>query len=111
MITKNEFIEIIDRLRETDELVTDVNERIASSKEVVISDFTNAGSMMICHEDIVIKLLANMFNDSDTLSWWMYELEYGRKYFPGCIQDKNGKNIDLSNESKLYDYLIEQMEV
>ena len=108
MITREEFVEIIKRLKETDNLVKDINDKIRNSAEAHISDFTNAGSLMICHEDIVVHLLENMFNDTDIISWWIYELDYGKQYKRGCIKDCNGKNINVSDAGKLYDYLIKE---
>ena len=47
-----------------------------------------------------------MFNDSDLISWWIYELDYGRNFKMGDLID-NGVEIDLSTPEKLYDYLKE----
>ena len=105
MISKEEFIRIINRLKETDEIKNKVNEIIRNSTDSMISDYTDAGSLMICHEDIVLKLLEKMFNDTDILSYWLYELDYGKKYKAGCISDENG-DIDIATPDKLYDYLI-----
>lgn len=110
MINKEEFIEIIDRLKETDDIKTQVNRIIRNSTDSFISDFTDAGSLMICHEDLVVRLLENIFNNNDVISYWLYEKDYGRDYKTGDIVD-NGKKIDLSTPGKLYDYLIKSMEV
>lgn len=110
MISKEEFIEIIDRLKETDDIKTQVNRIIRNSTDSCLSDFTDAGSIMICHEDLVVKLLENMFNNNDVISYWLYERNYGRDYKTGDITD-NGKKINLSTPGKLYDYLIKSMEV
>lgn len=106
MITKKEFVKIIDRLREVNDFVDETNERAKKLNDAIISDFYNVMSLSISHESIVVELLANLFDDYDTISWWLYELDYGRKYKKGCIQDSNGKNINLSTAEKLYDYLV-----
>lgn len=105
MITREEFIKIINRLKETDDFVHEVNDKARNLKDAVKSDFFNAMSLSISHEDLVVKLLENMFNDTDIISWWIYELDYGKQYKRGCIKDCNGKNINLSDAGKLYDYL------
>ena len=107
MITKKEFVEIINRLKETDELKNKINTLIRESTDCMIADFTEAGSLMICHEDIVVKLLENMFNDTDTISWWLYDRDYGRKFKIGDIVYDNGYKPDLTTAERLYDYLIE----
>lgn len=108
MINRDEFIEIIDKLREVDDFVKETNNKARELKDAIISDFFNASSLSISHEDIVVKLLENMFNGTDMISWWLYELDYGREYKRGCIKDCNGKNIDVSDAGKLYAYLIKE---
>ena len=110
MISRDEFIEIIDKLRQVDDFVKKTNDRARKLNDAIISDFFNASSLSISHENIVVKLLENMFNDTDIISWWLYELDYGRKYKRGCIKDCNGNNIHISTSGKLYDYLIKDME-
>ena len=108
MITTSEFVEIIDDLRDANDFVDETNKRARKLKDAIVSDFYNTMSLAISHEGTVVRLLENMFQDSDTISWWLYELDYGRKYKQYCIQDSNGKYIDLSTAEKLYDYLIER---
>ena len=108
MIPKTEFVEIINKLREVNDFVKDTNNNARKLNDAIISDFFNASSLSISHEIIVVRLLENMFNDKDILSWWLYELDYGRKFKAGCIQDANGQDIDLSTVDKLYDYLVEE---
>ena len=108
MITKEQFVTIINRLKETDEMVDKINNIIRNSTDSIISDFTNAGSIMICHEDIVLQLLENMFNNTDTISWWLYEKDYGRD-IRMKMWDEKGNEIDVSTPEKLYDYLVESM--
>lgn len=114
MITKKEFVEIIDRLRNYNDLQNKINDLFKDLIDNNEQDFCNAGSICIGHETIVVELLENIFNDKDTLSWWLYECDYGRNFKLGYMQEeKEGKiiNIDLSNTEKLYDYLVDNMEV
>lgn len=105
MITKERFVEIINRLKSYDELQDKIQELFKENIDNREMDFMNAGSICVGHETIVVELLENMF-DTDIISWWLYELEYGRKYEEGCIQDADGSNINLSTPEKLYDYLV-----
>ncbi len=108
MLSKKKFVEIIEKLRKVNDFVDEVNNKARQLDDAIISDFFNASSLSISHENIVVELLEEMFNADDTLSWWLYDLDYGRKYEDGCIQDKEGNNIDLSTVEKLYDYLIKE---
>lgn len=113
MISKERFVNIIETLKETNDFVEETNEKAMKLQDAIRSDFFNAMSLSISHEDIVIQLLENMFNDEDIISWWLYDLDYGRKFKIGCIQEeKEGKIVkyDLSNAEKLYDYLVDNME-
>lgn len=108
MIDKKEFVDIINKLKEVDDFVNETNDRAKKLNDAIISDFYNASSLSISHENIVVKLLENMFNDNDIISWWLYDLNYGRKYKEGCIQDCDGNSIDVSTPEKLYDYLTKE---
>ena len=113
MITKQEFVDIIEKLKQVNDFVDETNKKARELNDAIISDFFNASSLSISHETIVVELLENMFNDKDYLSWWLYDLDYGRKFKIGYLQEKrDGKtvNIDLSTAEKLYDYLIQNLE-
>ena len=106
MISEKQFVDIINKLKEVNDFVNETNDKAKKLNDAVISDFFNATSLSISHENIVIELLQNMFNDSDLIGWWIYELDYGRKFKIGDLID-NGVEIDLSTPEKLYDYLKE----
>ena len=109
MITKKEFIDIINKLKEVNDFVYETNEKARKLDDAIISDFFNASSLSISHENIVVKLLENMFNDTDTISWWLYEKDYGRN--PELkMWDEFDNEIDVSTPEKLYDYLIKNVE-
>lgn len=111
MITKKKFVEIIERLRNYDDLQKKIQELFKDNIDNQEMDFMNAGSICIGHETIVVKLLENMFNDRENwISWWLYECNYGRDFSLGDLE-VDGVEIDLSTPEKLYDYLIKNMEV
>lgn len=110
MISKEKFVEILNRLKNYNKLQNKIQYLFDDLIDNRENDFTNAGSICIGHESIVVDLLEEMFN-TDLISWWIYELNYGIYYIKGCLQkEENGKvvNIDVSTPEKLYDYLIEE---
>lgn len=109
MITKQEFIKIIKRLRDYSDLQDKIQDLFRDSIDNKELDFMNAGSICVGHETIVVKLLENMFNDKNTISWWLYECNYGRDFSLGDLE-VNGVEIDLSTAEKLYDHLIKSLE-
>ena len=112
MITKQEFVKIINRLRDYNDLQNKIQELFKDNIDNQEMDFMNAGSICVGHESIVVKLLENMFNDrGNWISWWLYEQDYGRSVNIDNVFDKEiGKFVDLTTPEKLYDYLIKEME-
>lgn len=109
MITKQEFINIMDSLKEASKIQDKINDIFRNAKNNIINDFCNAGALSISHEQIVVDLLSNMFNNEEDIGYFIYELDYGTKYKDGMIAENNGDIIDLSDSGKLYDYLIKNM--
>lgn len=109
MISKEKFVEIINRLKNYNELQDKIDELFKDNIENREKDFINAGSICIGHESVVVKLLEKMF-DTDIISYWIYELNYGKEYTDGCVLDENMNEIDLSTAEKLYDYLVQALE-
>ena len=108
LIKKNDFIEIINRLQNYTELQNKINDLFEGLLDNREHDFCNAGSICIGHESVVVKLLEDMF-ETDLISWWIYELDYGKEYKPSCLTE-NDIEIDVSTADKLYDVLIEDLE-
>lgn len=110
MLSKEEFVKIINNLKQVNDFVKETNDKARKLNNAIVSDFFDASSLSISHEDIVVELLREILkDDNDFIYWWMYELEYGKKYYDGCVQDADGKNINLSTAEKLYDFLIDEM--
>jgi hypothetical protein len=58
--------------------------------------------------DQLLKLLKIAMNDDKTNSWieyFLYELNFGPKYYHGCANNADGSFIDLSDAGKLWDFL------
>ena len=110
IISKEKFVEIINRLKNYKELQDKIDELFKDNIDNRENDFINAASICIGHESVVVELLENMFNDKDTISWWIYECNYGRDFSLGNLE-VDGIEIDLSTAEKLYDYLIKKAEV
>lgn len=110
MVSKEKFVEIINRLKEADEVVNKVNDILRNTRENIENDFMNASAMSISHEGVVVELLKIIFNDEDDwISWWIYEEDYGRKFKVGDVSYKNEEGIEiypnLTNAEGLYDFL------
>lgn len=108
LLTKKEFVDIINRLRESSDLVNKVDTLFRDSRENVECDFCNAASLQISHEPIVVNLLQKIMRDEgEDISYFIYELDYGRDYKRGCVTDSNGI-VDMGTAEALYEFLIQQ---
>lgn len=105
-LSKKEFVDIITRLQTATELVDKVEELFRQSRDNLENDFCNGAGLQISHEGIVVQLLEKIMGDScGNISYFIYELDYGKEYKEGCISDNKGF-IDISSAEKLYDFLI-----
>ena len=58
----------------------------------------------------VTDLLEFIFNDKNQwINYWIWELEFGKRYEDGKIKDENGEDIPLRSVEDLYDLLIRNM--
>jgi len=105
-LTKMEFVDIINRLQESSELVDRVNELFRRSRENIECDCCNGAGLQISHEGTDVKLMEKLMRDkNENISYFIYELDYGKEYQDGCISDA-GRIIDISTAGNLYEFLV-----
>ena len=58
------------------------------------------------YEELILKYLSQYFDaqEMETIRYFMYDLNFGKDYKPGCVLYED-KEIDLSSIEKLYEYL------
>ena len=58
----------------------------------------------------LLEIIKIAFNDNHEDSWidyYIYELDFGKKFKMGMVTDKNNNDCDLSNAETLYKFLKE----
>lgn len=117
IITKQEFCKIIEHLKIMSDYECQIYETSRKLTKKLDStfyeSFLDPTPAISFQEPMVVFLLEKMFSDTGDIQYFIYELDYGRKYSDGCVVDTvGGKDIiiDLSSAEKLYDYLISRME-
>lgn len=109
LLSKEEFVKVINHLKEATELQDKVNQLFRNSRDNIENDNMNAASLQISHESTVVKLLEKIMGDNNMvwsdIEYFIYELDYGKRYKQGSVTDADGKEIDFSTAEKLYDYL------
>ena len=98
-ITKEEFCKIIERLRKNYDRQTEIDDVLDT-----IIDFEDVSDVVINLLEKIMGIEADDFWGSD-ISYFCYELDFGRAWTPDSITDTNGNSIDISTAEKLYDYL------
>ena len=110
ILNKEDFVDIINRLREASDLQKQVNKLFCNSRENIEADFCNAASLQISHESTVVFLLKKMMYDKyDYIEYFIYELDYGREYEIGMVKDEHGQDIDIHTSDLLYDFLAQNI--
>ena len=83
-----------------------VDKLFRNSRENIESDFCNAAALQISHESLVVFLLKRIMRDRyEYIDYFIYELDYGRKYETGMITDESGQDIDIHTPNLLYDFI------
>lgn len=108
ILTKKEFVKTINKIQETIDFEQKVNDLYWSNGYQSPESPDLYGTL--------IKTLDRMFcadteadakNFISDIDYFCIELDFGRKYEPGCITYADGTEIDMSTPEKLYDYLME----
>ena len=107
-MNKARFVKIINRLKAADQLQNDINDLMRIARDNIEQDFMNAAGLMINHQDAVIELLEEIMEDEyDTISWWIYDTNYGKDRAEIYSGKDNRVIAKLDTPEALYDYLIE----
>jgi hypothetical protein len=101
MLTKEKFIRALTELKSLEEDIDNVH--VALQK--LDPDF--GGFYLSRVSTLIVNLLKDAMNDKyDYIDYFIYELEYGKKWKKGMITDKNKKDIKLQTAEDLYNYII-----
>ena len=114
MLSKEAFVEAINYLKKEDEFYSK-QYRLYDDYRDVIGD--SLPVMYTGAAEIILKLLEESFaldvdnHYGSTLSWWIYEINFGEDFKLGDIETLDlpegheFRTPDLSDVDKLYDYL------
>lgn len=62
-----------------------------------------------CMDEAIRMLEILCDDDSEMISYWAWELDFGRKWKPGCVTDSDGTDIKLETAEDLYYYLAHDL--
>lgn len=108
MITYEKFKEIINHFYNQQDFVESFRTSLKYYDKMEFIDpycFTDPEA-----DEYIIELLEEMFDDeSHWISFYIYELDCGRRWNPGYITDEDGRDIPLSCTEELWNLLLESM--
>lgn len=109
--SKEQFVSIIETLREQEDTAREID-AIIKSKACFsdTADFFSADSLISSNVSTVVELLDGAFGDDDLVSYFCFELDFGRDWKRGCYVEGDGTSIDISTPAKVYDYLVSRLE-
>lgn len=101
-IDKTKFINIMSEFESFTKKIDDSSYKIRKLTDNEWDVFFPTEEFILC------ELLNKIFNCelSDDFGYFIYELEFGRKWKKGMVTDVDGNDIPLKNSSDLYDMLI-----
>lgn len=105
MISKELFIQTVEFMQEQD----NKQSKLCEALEDMALGFRCDALVYCGYNTQMVNLLhagLNLPENSETLEYWLWDLDFGRQYKPSCFTDENNKPIDISTVDKLYDYLI-----
>ena len=103
MITKEEFCDYIKKIKEYFEFRSQLDNLLNTVIES--PDLIDTCIRML--EDIMgVDKSADWYKDfGSDISYFIFELNFGKEWTENSITTKDGKSIDISTPEKLYDYL------
>ena len=103
VLTKDEFVNVVNDYKRIFDFSDDLND--------VFDKYGCDGNVFPpLGEDTIIRLLEFIFNDSHGwISYWCWELDFGKSFEDGDIVDEDGNNICLKTPEDLYELLIKNM--
>ena len=99
---KELFVETINKLQE----LSEEQEKFNDILRLIDPEF---GGGYVHNKTIFLveELLSKLVNDKyDNISYYMWEIDFGKEYEDGCVTEEDGTPIPLSNASELYDFIM-----
>ena len=97
MISKEKFIEYLERYKE----LVDIEEKVDETLKLLNPDFNSLA--LDKHGTLILDMLKDLADDKfDLIDYFVYELDWG-KNGKNCITEKDGKRYSLTNYNELYE--------
>ncbi|HAU84704.1 MAG TPA: hypothetical protein DCW90_04140 [Lachnospiraceae bacterium] len=104
-LSKQEFVNFMYRLQD----LSDKMDRVDKAFHRLDPDFCSfhIGEAIKIGYDLLCKAMNDKY---EWLDYFIFDLDFLRGYYPGCVTDKYDKAIDVNDWYKVYDFLVEEGE-
>lgn len=93
---KEKFFNLMNKLQKQTEKEDAIN-------DILSLDFFDASCLSEAYFSDIINLLTAMYDDENEYIWYyVTDLNFGKNYYDGMIQDKDNHNIRLANLDDLW---------
>lgn len=109
MITKYQFSQILNFFLDKENMARELScvfDKYNYQTDWISGEFFADDNAM----EWILVLLEDIFKDeSHWVRYWMYDLDFGRRYEPGTVISSDGKNIELYSVTDLWNLLMENL--
>lgn len=108
MITYDEFNRYMTVIKDEEELQDKITDAVSDyNKKQKTSVYLEIPSQ----DGVIVDLLAKILDDkNEWISYWVYELDCGRRYVDGSVTDKDGGIIKLKTIEDLWNLIMSEKE-
>lgn len=100
MISYETFRSLIEKIEAKDRKLSEISELLRSDVLFETS----------CLDEAVQMLEMLCGDDDEMISYWMWELNYGQGWQPGCVTQADGTDLKLATVKDLYECLADDQQ-
>mgnify|MGYP007070336915 CR=1 FL=1 len=108
-VTFDHFLKIMNHIILTHDFQDEIRQTISRYNEG-LRDMCELEMPSIMEDDLVGLLEIALDDENGWISYWIYELDCGDKWEPGCVEDADGNDIPLPTVESLWKLLTEESE-
>ena len=103
MLSFNEFEKVLNNVKKFWDRQTEIEK--ATDGCLNMWELTDGG----CIDDVLFLLQKVFYDTEECISYWVYDLDWGKDYKPGCVRNADGSDINLETMQDLYAFLLKNI--
>lgn len=108
IITFEKFDEVLSKIKKIHKLEDALTDLSAEYQKESRDEFNIWLPSML--ETELLTLLSRLFDDADNdwIGYWIYELDFGERYYDGVAVNEDGENIPIKTSRDLWNLLLKE---